>query len=163
NFSADDAVPTRAAQQYISRARPLQPVLHDARDHNDVPVCRADDGRNGYLPGPTDGRNQERGLSPSECVRLLDVSGGRDFLIRGRVPECRAGRRLVCLYSSLGSRVFSWQAPRFLGSDDYVHRGLGDVRRGRTHRDYFQNAGAGHVSEPYTTVLLVHAGAVLYG
>ena len=44
------------AEEHADRAGPLQPVLHDARHDDDVPLRRAGDGGDGPLPRAADGR-----------------------------------------------------------------------------------------------------------
>ena len=44
------------AEQHVPQPRPLQPDLHHARHHHDVPVRRADDGGHGHLPRAADAR-----------------------------------------------------------------------------------------------------------
>ena len=87
------------AAQRLSLSRGLQPHLHHARDHHGLSYGDAVNHRLCQLPGSPDDRRPGYGLSPDECLQLLDDRAGRlDAVLqlhRRRGPA-RRGERARC-------------------------------------------------------------------
>ena len=142
------------SEQQRPRPRSLQPDLHHARHHHDVPLRRADDGRHGRLPCAADAGNAQRRLSSPQRLRVLDVRFRRPVSLLRRLHQYRTRCRLVRLYPALRSAILSRQARRFLGADDHFHRSLRALRRHRAHRHHLETARARHVAQPHPALLL---------
>ena len=84
---------------FLSR-QPLQPDLHTSRHHDDVSFRGTGNGGDGDLSRPFNGRNAQRCLPATECLRLLDVSCGRTFFIRLCLLQHDPGCRMVCISSA---------------------------------------------------------------
>ncbi len=139
---AHDAPPAGGPEQHAGHAPDLQPARDDARDDDDLPVRRADDGRPGQLLPAAHGRSPRHGLPAPERALLLAAARGRDRLLRVDLLE-PAGSRLDQLSAARRNHVFPGRRPGRLDLPDPPHRPVLDPRRDQLLRHARQHAREG--------------------
>ena len=94
-----------------------------ARQHHDFFVCRAHDVP-GFrrLPRALNVRRAKHRVPAAQRFQLLHLFGWRSAAVDRPVSQHRRGCGMVRLRSTLRPAIFSRQARRFLGPDDYLHR-----------------------------------------
>ena len=102
------------ARRHAAVGRHLQPDLHDARHHHDLPVRHADVGGVLQLPDPADDRRPRRGVPAAERLQLLGLPVRRPVHLHELVPGGRPQRRVVRLRAELrdGSRRSACRSTR---------------------------------------------------
>ncbi len=93
----------------------LQPAVHDARHHDDLPVRRADDGGARQLLRAADDRRARHGLPAPERALLLAAARRRSRVLRLDLLE-PAGSGLDELRAAVGHRPTRPAADRTRGS-----------------------------------------------
>ena len=94
---AGHPVAAGGARPEAALGRPLQPGLHDARHHDDLPGRHADGRGVHELPDPAADRGPGRRLPAPQRPELLDVPRRRHLPQHVVVPRRRRRRRLVRL------------------------------------------------------------------
>ncbi len=112
---ADDPPAAGRAEQHAGDAGNLQPAVHDARDDDDLPVRRADDGGPRELLPAADDRRARHGLPAPERAVLLAAARRRHRLLRLALLA-PAGSRLDELPAAVGRAVLAVAAARTPGS-----------------------------------------------
>ncbi len=143
--------------------RSLQPDLHHARHHDDVPFRGARDGRYGRLARSADAGDAQCGVSAAQRIRVLDVPCRRAAAVWRRVHRHDARCRMVRLHAAFRTAVLGRKRSRRVGADDYVHGNFRHVRRGGIDCHDRAHARAGDDAQPHSAVLLVDARAIVHG
>ena len=140
-----------APEQHAGHPPGLQPALHDPRDHDGVPVRRADDGGPCQLLRAADDRRARHGIPAPERAVLLAAAGRRDRLLRVDLLE-PAGSGLDELRAAGRIAVLAQRRPGRLDLPGAPHRHLLDPRRDQLLRDDRQHARARHELGPPAAV-----------
>ncbi len=150
---AADAPAAGRAEQHADLAAGLQPAVHDARDDDDLPVRRADDGRPRELLRAVDDRRARHGLPAAERALLLAAARRRHRLLRLGLLE-PAGSRLDELPAAVERRLHAGRRPGRVDLPDPPDRHLLDPRRRQLLRDDREHAREGHELGPPAAVHL---------
>ena len=142
---AGDADPGRADGTWAAGGRrgAVQPAVHDARQHHDVPVRGPLRRRAGQLPDPAADRGPRHVLSPPERAELLAVPGRRPD-DDGRLPHLPGRRilRLDRLPPALRTDLLAGRRRRPVDRRAGADRHRIDPRLGQLHIDDLLPAGA---------------------
>ena len=142
--------------------RPLQPGLHDARRHDDLPGRHADGRGVHELPDPAADRRPRRRLPAAQRAQLLDVPRRRHLPQHVVVPRRRRRRRLVRLRPEHRRDLLAQPRHGLLRHRPADHRHRVARRRREPGRHRAQPAGAGHDAHAHAGVHvdeLRHPGA----
>ena len=104
---AADPAAAGPAERHVPVRRPLQPAVHDARHHDDLPRGHADLGGVLQLLRADHDRRPRRRLPAPQRVQLLDVPVRRHVHQLELLPRRRAQRRLVRLRAEHVDRVLA--------------------------------------------------------
>ncbi len=136
---------TGAAQRPGAVGQRVQPGVHHARHHDDLPRDHAAVGGTGQLHGPPPDRCPGRRLPPHECLQLLAVPLGRGLPVLQLPVRWRAERWLVRLRPQhQHHRLPAGPGHGLLGVRPAAARHRLDRRLGQPRRDRAEHAGSGH-------------------